>query len=395
MSKKLNSLGNIPLSVPVINGNEWVYLKRCLDTGWVSSAGPFVSDFENAVCKYVKAKFAVACSNGTSGLFIALKLCGVREGDEVIVPTLTFIAPVNTVKYLSAEPVFMDCDNYLNLDVEKLLDFIKQECKLTKKGLINKKTKRTVKAIIPVHIFGNPCNLGAIMQVAKNYQIKVVEDATESLGAYYTEGSYARSFTGTIGDFGVYSFNGNKVITTGGGGMIITNSPTLARKAKYLINQAKDDTIQYIHHQIGYNFGLTNLQSALGLAQLENLDKFIGIKKHNYELYRKLLRGIDGIELLDVPQSCSPNYWFYSMLVDKERFGMDKEQLRQRLQKKNIQARPIWRLNHLQRTYRKNQAYRIKKATWYWKRVLNIPCSSNLNEAQINRVSLAIRGLKK
>ncbi|OGT07435.1 MAG: aminotransferase DegT [Gammaproteobacteria bacterium GWF2_41_13] len=380
----------IPLSEPCITGNAWKYVKECLDTGWVSSAGDYVEKFEKAMCHYTGAKYAVAVVNGTAGLQIALKLSGVEIGDEVLVPTLTFIAPVNTIRYLGAEPVFMDCDEFMNLDPIKMDEFIKISCRKTSRGLVNKNTGRCVKAILPVHVFGNPCDMEAIMSLADKYDLKVIEDATESLGSRYISGIYKDKFTGTIGEAGVFSFNGNKIITTGGGGMIVTNNKRLAEKARYLTNQAKDDPIKYIHHEIGYNFRLTNLQAALGLAQLEQLKKFIRIKKNNYELYRNLLDSVKGIQVLGIPRGTSPNYWFYSLLVEKKEYGISAEELMNHLTKKKIQSRPVWYLNHLQRPYRKNQACKIEKAPWFCKRVLNLPCSTSLQEEQINRVVLAI-----
>ena len=387
------TLDFIPLSIPNISGKEWLYVKECLDTGWVSSAGSYVGKFEDSICRYVRVKHAVACVNGTSGLHIALWLCGVGKGDEVIVPTLTFIAPVNVVRYLSAEPVFMDCDSHMNMDYVKLRDFCAKECKSTKAGLRNKKTGRIIKAVIPVHIFGNPCDMEEIMSIAREYRLKVIEDATECLGAYYTAGRYKNRFAGTVADIGVYSFNGNKIITTGGGGMIVTNNKFIARKAKYLTEQAKDDPVQYIHNEVGYNFRLSNLQAALGLAQLEQLPGFIKIKKNSYELYKKLLAGIDGVALMDIPEGAVPNYWFYSIIVEKKEFGMDRQELMNRLEEKNIQTRPIWYLNHLQRIYRRNQSYKIENAPWFWKRVLNLPCSSNLKVSQTKYIAKVIREL--
>lgn len=384
----------INLSIPVLQGNEWKYAKDCISTGWIAE-GKYIEKFENNICKYVGAKYGIACMNGTAGLQIALHLVGVKTDDEVIVPTLTFIAPVNTVKYLYAEPVFMDCDDYMNMDPEKLEDFCKNECKTTNAGLKNKKSGRIVKAVIPVHIFGNPCDITGIMDVGRKYNLRVIEDATESLGAYYTEGIYENKFTGTIGDFGVYSFNANKIITTGGGGMILTNDEKMAGKARYLINQAKDDPVRYIHNEIGYNFRFTNLQAAMGVAQMEELESFIKIKKRNYELYKEKLKDVDGISLLGVPKGTRPNYWFYSLIIDKEKYGIDREELMQKLEKEGIQARPVWYLNHKQKPYLNNQSYKIERAFWFWERVLNIPCSTNLSENEVKKVCLTIKRLKR
>ncbi len=352
-----------------------------------------MGEFEDAVCGYVKARHAVACVNGTAGLHIALKLSGVQWSDEVIVPTLTFIAPVNAVKYVGAEPVFMDCDDYMNIDPVKLREFCIRECVHTRAGLRNKRTGRIIKAVIPVHIFGNPCDMQEIMRIARRYRLKVIEDATESLGSQYISGCYKNKFTGAIGDMGVFSFNGNKIITTGGGGMVVTGSGTISKKIRYLTEQAKDDPVRYIHNEIGYNFRLTNIQAALGLAQMEQLKRFIKIKKNNYELYSRLLSPVKGITMGGIPGGTAPNFWFYSLLVKKEEYGMDREQLMHCLAKKNIQSRPLWYLNHLQVPYRKNQAYKIEKAPWFWQRVLNVPCSTNLQEKQIRYIASAIGSL--
>lgn len=383
----------IPLSVPVLEGREWEYIKECLDSGWVSSCGSFVDKFERAISKYTGAKYAVACINGTCGLQISLKVAGVSKDDEVIVPTLTFIAPVNTIRHLGAEPVFMDCDNYMNLDAEKLEEFLRKECIKSKIGLKNRRNGRVIKAILPVHIFGNPCSMEKIMKIAKDYGLKVIEDATESIGSYYNQGCYKNRFTGTIGDLGVYSFNGNKIITSGGGGIIATNNKTMAMEIRYLINQAKDDSIKYIHNQVGYNFRLSNLQSALGMAQLERIERFIGIKKRNYSLYKEELEGLFGVTLLEIPEGTRPNYWFYSLIINKNEFPMDRDRLIEYLEVKGIQTRPIWYLNHLQRPYLKNQAYRIENAPKFWRQVLNLPCSANLNSKQIKYITATIRGL--
>jgi perosamine synthetase len=384
----------INLSIPVLQGNELKYVKECISAGWIAE-GRYIGEFEKNICKYTGAEYGVACVNGTAGLHIALKLAGIRAGDEVIVPALTFISPVNTVKYLQGEPVFMDCDNYMNLDPEKLEDFCRKECRITRSGLRNKISGRIIKAVIPVHIFGNPCDMAGIMRIAKKYNLKVIEDATESLGSYYTEGIYRNKYTGTIGDFGVCSFNANKIITTGGGGMILSNNGKMAKKARYLINQAKDDSVKYIHNEIGYNFRLANLQAAVGVAQLENLDKIIRIKKRNYGLYKKELGGIDGLSLLAVPKGTSPNYWFYSLMVEKEKYGMDREKLMQKLKEKSIQVRPLWYLSNLQKPYRRNQSYKIEKSLRFWKTVLNVPCSSDLTGNEIKEICGTIRKFKK
>jgi perosamine synthetase len=382
----------IPLSVPVVNtGNELKYVTKCIETGWVSSAGSFVRDFEGAIKDYVGSRYAVACINGTSALFVALKVLGVGPGDEVIVPSLTFIAPVNAVRYVGAEPVFMDCDDYMNIDCGKLGEFCANECRMTRSGLVNRKTGRRVAAVIPVHVFGNPCDMEWIRRIAVKARLRVIEDSTESLGSRYTAGACRGRFAGTASDIGIYSFNGNKIITTGGGGMIVTDKAQLAEKARYIVDQAKDDAVRYIHNEVGYNFRLTNLQAALGMAQLEKLERFIRIKKRNYALYRRLLAGVDGLELLGTPEGTDANHWFYSMIIERSIFGKGRDYVMRRLQDSGIQTRPVWYPNHLQKPYAACQAYKIEKTIWFWQRVLNLPCSSDLRLDQVEHVASAIK----
>ena len=253
----------IPLSVPNLKGKEKEYVMNAVESEWVSTAGPYVTDFEKRVAEYVHTPAAVACQSGTAGIHVALQLCGVKSGDLVIAPTLTFIASVNPIKYIGAEPVFMDCDDSLCMDVEKLRSFCKEECEVKDGTLYHKATGKRIPAVVVVHVFGNMADMEGIMDVAKEYCLKVVEDACEAIGTYYTEGRYAGLYAGTIGDVGVYSFNGNKIITTGGGGMIVSMDEELLREAKHLTTQAKSDEANFYHDEIGFNYRLTNLQAAL------------------------------------------------------------------------------------------------------------------------------------
>ncbi|MFA5839230.1 MAG: LegC family aminotransferase [Candidatus Margulisiibacteriota bacterium] len=376
----------IPLSEPCIGGNEWRYIKDCLDSGWVSSVGKYVDKFEDQLAAYVGTKYAVACVNGTAALHISLLISGVGLHDEVLVPTLTFIAPVNTIKYVGAEPVFMDCDDYLNIDVGKVEQFIKNECVFKKGQLINKRSKRSVKAIIPVHIFGSPVDMNALIGLAKKYNLTIIEDATESLGSFFVNGKFKNKMTGAVGQIGCFSFNGNKIITTGGGGMLVTNDPQLAKKARYLTTQAKDSAIKYIHNEIGYNYRLTNVQAAMGVAQLERLSAYIKIKRKNFKLYEQMLGEIDGLQMINEPDYASSNFWFYSLIIDAKIYGKTNFELMKALNNHGIQARPLWYLNHKQKPYKKNQSYKIEKAEKYYNQVLNLPCSINLSEKDIKRV---------
>jgi perosamine synthetase len=381
----------IPLSVPCIRGNEWKYIKECLDTEWVSSVGSYVTRFENDICKYVGAKHAIACVNGTAALHMALIIAGVKPGDEVIVPSLTFIAPVNAVRYVGAEPVFMDSDEYYNIDVVKVGEFIRLETVVRNGTTYNRTSGKRIAAIIPVHIFGNAVDFEGIIDLLIERNIKVIEDATESLGTRYIHGKYADKHTGTIGDIGCISFNGNKIITTGGGGMIITDNDEMANKARYLTTQAKDDEIYYIHHEVGYNYRLTNIQAAMGVAQLEQLDFFLERKRENYKLYVDNIKDIAGLQMAESPSYAVNNHWLYPMLIDNNEYGMSRDKLLQYLASHNIQTRPVWTLNHLQKPYATNTAYKIERAYDLIKNTLELPCGVSLSE---NDISFVIERLK-
>jgi len=365
----------IPLSVPNLKGRELEYVTHAVETEWVSTGGAYVTEFENKTAEYVKAKGAVSCQNGTAGLHISLILSGVTSEDEVIVPTLTFIAAINPVKYVGAEPIFMDCDDTLTMDPKKLLDFCQNECSFIDRKLINNKTKKHIKAIVIVHVFGNMADMESIMSIADKFNLKVIEDATEALGTYYTDGKYRGKYAGTIGTLGVYSFNGNKIITTGGGGMIVSEDEQLLKKAKHLTTQAKSDELYFIHDEIGFNYRMTNLQAALGLAQLEQLEKFIETKELNYRRYKE-----GGIKLLPFRNDIRPNYWFYSYSTE------ERDELIKYLNNNSIQTRPIWYLISELEPYKNNQKYKIEKAKKYWGTIVNIPCSTNLSLEDVDYV---------
>ncbi len=376
----------LPLSVPHIRGNEWKYIKECLDTEWVSSVGKYVVKFEEDICNHTGAKHAIACVNGTAALQIALTIVGVQPEDEVVIPTLTFIAPVNAIRYVQANPVFMDADDCYTLDIEKTLNFIKSETTYKQNASFNKNTGKHISAILPVHVFGNAVDLEKLYEVCVDRNIRIIEDAAESIGTYYTGGDLSGKHTGTIGDVGCYSFNGNKIVTAGGGGMIVTNNEEFARKAKYLTTQAKDDEVYYVHNEVGFNYRLTNLQAALGVAQLEQLQAYIDTKRRNYYHYKNRIDKIPGLCISRVPQFASSNYWFYCLQIEKQSYGKTRDELMELFRLNNIQSRPIWQLNHLQTPYRNCQSFQIEKAYSLLEHTLNIPCSVNITEEEIERV---------
>lgn len=381
----------IPLSVPCLKGNEKKYVFDALDNGWVSTAGSYVTRFEQELADYLHVTTTTAVQSGTAAIHLALLLSGVRPEHEVLVPTLTFVAAVNPVRYIGAYPVFMDCDDSLNMDCEKLENFLKKECQRTPWGLENKRSKRIIKAIIIVHIFGNMADLEPLRALTDKYEIQLIEDATEALGTCYTEGTHCKQFAGTIGDFGAYSFNGNKIITTGGGGMLTARDYKNVEKARYLASQAKDDPLYYTHNEIGFNYRMTNLQAALGVAQLECLEDFIRIKEHNYQYYSNAIQSIEGLKLLSFHEKTRSNHWFYSLLLQKSNGNRDTAM--KKLKEADIETRPVWQLIHTQKMYKDCQTYYIEKAPFYWNNVINIPCSTNLLKSDMDSVIQALKSL--
>lgn len=380
----------IPLSIPNFSENEKSYVEDAVAQGWVSTGGAYVKSLEKKLAGYLQVEDVAACQSGTAGIHLSLVDAGVVYGDIVIVPTLTFIAAVNPVKYQYAEPVFMDCDSSLCMDPEKLARFCEEECTLTEDVLWHRSGKR-VKAIIVVHVFGNLADMERIMDVAKRYHLVVIEDATEALGSRYTEGRYAGGFAGTIGDYGVFSFNGNKIITTGGGGAVTAKSRTALNHIQYLSTQAKDDELFYIHDEVGYNYRMTNVQAALGVAQMEKLEQFVRIKNTNYDFYSRCLEDFPYGRLRDFRTGTYSNRWFYALELFIHSTNLTLKEIIQLLQEQGIQTRGIWGMIHEQKPYRDALAYRIENAQYYSSCVLNLPCSTQLTEEEIMYVADRIR----
>ena len=266
----------IDLHSPYIHKNAINYFKKCVKSGWVSTGGKFVSLFEKKISKFTGAKYAVACNSGTSALHISLKLAGINSGDEIIVPTITFVASINAVLYNSCSPIFMDCDNFFNIDVKKTIKFLSDNTIKKKNYTYNKKTQKKISAIIITHVWGNAVDIDDLLKECKKRNIKIIEDASESLGTRYKKN---KKHTGTLGLFGILSFNANKIITTGSGGMILTNNYNLAKLAKYYTTQAKDNPIYFVHNNIGYNYRMSNISAALGLSQIKQINFFLKKKK--------------------------------------------------------------------------------------------------------------------
>lgn len=377
----------IPLSIPNFEGNERKYVDDALDQGWVSTGGAYITKLEEKLADFLNVEKTAAVQSGTSALHLSLIACGVQPGDMVIVPTLTFIAAVNPVRYQFAEPVFMDCDDSLCMDPQKLRRFCESECVTENGQLKHKSTGKTVKAVVVVHVFGNMADMESIMDIAQEFHLKVIEDATEALGTQYTNGRYSGKFAGTIGDFGAYSFNGNKIITTGGGGVVTSKDPAEVEHLKYLSTQAKDDPHFYIHNEIGYNYRMTNLQAALGVAQMEELPEFIHRKQENYRFYQQLLQGFPNGTLFSFREGTSSNKWFYSLKLNMEKLQTKKmRDVITMLQECGVQTRAIWGLIHEQLPYQNAIAYEMEKAPYYSQCILNIPSSTQITEDDIRFV---------
>ena len=350
----------IPLSVPNFGAREAELAGQAITSGWVSTSGGKVTEFEEALAAYVGMPRAVACNAGTSALHLAAMAADITRGDEVIVPTLTFIAAVNPLtRYVGAEPIFIGCDDSLCIDPDAVEDFCANRCELRDGRLYNKATGAHIKALEVVHVFGNMADMPRLMAIAKRYGLIVIEDATEALGTRCTDGPFAGKFAGTIGDIGCYSFNGNKIITTGAGGMVVSNHADWAEHAKHLSTQAKADLLQFLHDEVGYNYRMTNVK---------------------------------GLRILPFREGeCRSNRWFFSLYLKDS--GLDRDTVIEKLQAQHIQTRPVWALIHEQADYPRNEAYGLDKALDYRKYIVNLPCSTNLSFEDCDRVIEAVLGL--
>lgn len=378
----------IPLSIPNLNGNEEKYVVEAVRSQWVSTAGGSIKEFEEKFGAYLGMDTACACQSGSAGLHLCLRHFGVGPEDIVLVPTLTFIATINAVMYQSATPVFFDCDEHLCMDAKQIQTYIDTRCTFAQGALTETESGKTVKAIVPVHVFGDLCDMDAIMDIAEKYHLVVIEDATEALGSVVSYGRYAGKQAGTIAHASVFSFNGNKIITTGGGGMVVSNDPATVEHIRYLSQQAKDDVMYFVHEEYGYNYRMTNLQAALGLAQLEQLEGFLETKRKNYALYQSLLKDDPTGTILPFGAERA-NDWFYSFCLHTPSTEK-RDALLQYLNQNRVQVRPIWKLNHLQTPFRGYFAMPTPKAEDFYARIVNLPCSTNLSEEDVRAVCTLI-----
>jgi perosamine synthetase len=366
--------GNISLHQPEFCGNEWAYVKECLDSTFVSSVGAFVDRFERELAAYTRAKHAVAVVNGTAALQVALLLAGVEPGDEVLVPALTFVATANAVHHCHATPHFVDSSaQTLGLDPDALRAWLESTIEMIHGKARNRQTGRRIQAVVPMHTFGHPCDMDGILQVAKEYNLSVVEDAAESLGSLY-KGQHM----GTFGQLGTLSFNGNKTITTGGGGAILTNDLDLAKKAKHLTTTAKlAHRWEFVHDEAGFNYRMPNLNAALGCAQLERLPRYVSNKRQLADKYKNALVGIDQLELVWEPSECQSNYWLQTIRLKGDGLG-HRDSLLSALNDAGLMARPVWRLMHRLEPYRQCPRAPLPAAEHLEETLVNIPSSPSL-----------------
>lgn len=359
----------IPLHAPTFKGNEKQYLEECIDSTFVSSVGKFVDDFETKMAQYTGAKKAVVCVNGTNALQLALLMVGVERNDEVITQPLTFIATVNAIIYTGGIPVFVDVDKEtMGLSSKALRKFLEENAIVIDGFCINKGTKRRIKACVPMHTFGHPCRIDEILEICKEFRIELVEDAAESLGS-----KYKNKHAGTFGKIGVLSFNGNKIITTGGGGMLLFNDEDLAKRAKHLTTQAKvAHPWEFVHDEVGYNYRMPNINAALGCAQLEQLDHFIKTKRQTAAKYKLFFEDNDGVDFFNEPNDCESNYWLNAIILKDIN---DRNDFLAETNKLGIMTRPIWELMNRLPMFNNCQCGELKNAEWFADRVVNIPSS--------------------
>ena len=358
----------IPLHEPRFSGNEKKYLNECIDSTFVSSVGKFVDEFENKIASYTGVKYAIATSNGTSALHISLLISGVESGDEVITQPLTFVATCNAISYCNAAPVFIDVDkDTMGMSPVALESFLKANTTVKNQQCVNKSTGSIIKACIPMHTFGHPCRIKEIQRICKEWHITLVEDSAESLGSYYKN-----KHTGTYGELGIISFNGNKVITSGGGGCIITDNEVFAKKAKHMTTTAKEPhKWKYTHDMIGYNYRMPNINAALIVAQLEQLDGFLKSKRLLANDYKEFFQDSD-IEFATELENSKPNYWLNAIILrDKEQRNLFLDTTNS----KGVMTRPIWTLMNKLPMFKDSQCGDLTNSEWLEQRVVNIPSS--------------------
>ena len=381
----------IPLSAPTITGNETKHLGETIKKKWISTYGAYKIRFDKSLSKITKSNFVISVSSGTAALHLALCVLGVKKRQEVIVPSMTFVASINVIKYLDANPVFMDVDNNHNLDVKKTISFLENNTYFKNSSTFNKKSKKKISALILAQMWGNALEFNELVKICKKKNIYIIEDAAEALGTYYSSGLNKNKHVGTIGDIGCLSFNGNKIITTGSGGALLVKKKSLQKKILYLAEQAKNDPIKYIHNEVGFNYRMPNINAAFGCAQLEKLKKFLQKRRQNFLVYRNLINKIPGLSLLEPMGYSKSNHWMNVIIIDRKKINKTPLYFHKKLLNKKIETRLVWRPNHLQKMYKSNEKYRISLSKKIYDTSLCVPSSSNLKTSEIKKICEIIK----
>jgi aminotransferase in exopolysaccharide biosynthesis len=364
-----NTDGVISLHEPKFIGNEKKYLIDCLDSTFVSSVGKYVDTFEKQLAEQIGSKFTIATVNGTSALHICLILADVQKDDEVITQPLTFIATCNAISYIGAKPIFVDVDlDTMGLSPDSLRNFLEKNCTIKNHKCINKMTGKTIKACVPMHTFGHPCKIDEVSNICDEWNICLVEDSAESLGSYYKN-----KHTGTFGKIGAFSFNGNKIITSGGGGAIVTDNAIIAKKAKHLTTTAKvPHPYEYLHNEIGYNYRMPNLNAALLVAQLEQLDEFLISKRKLANMYKRLFRSNKEFNFIEEPNNCHSNYWLQAITLKNK---AHRDDFLKFTNEQGVMTRPVWKLMSKLTMFKQCQTTDLSNSLWLEERLVNIPSS--------------------
>jgi len=370
------------LSGPNMGGNELKYVTECIETGWVSSVGSYVDKFENMSAGYAGTRYAIATSSGTTALHTCLIMLGIKAEDYIITQNITFIATANSIKYTGADPIFIDTDvNNWQMDLNLLEEFLQNDTIQKDGNCYYKKDGRRIPVIMPVHVLGNICDMDRLIQLAKEYNLIVVEDSTEALGSFYKD-----KHAGSFGLLGTFSYNGNKIITTGGGGMIVTNDEKLAKKAKHLTTQAKSDPFEYMHDEIGYNYRLVNVAAAMGVAQMEQLPGFLKRKNEIINFYKNALNNVGDISFQQVSADVTPNWWLPTILTSRQKSVLKI------LNDNKLQSRPFWVPMNRLPMFAKNIFYNHDdRSLFLYNHCLSIPCSTNITNEQLESVAAKIK----
>lgn len=367
------------ISEPSFDLKDEKILSDCIKKGF-ATFGNNIQKFENKILRYTNSQYCLICVNGTSALQIALKVLGLKAGEEVLAPSMTFVATINAILYNNAIPIFMDCVNDLNIDTKKVINFLKTQTYISNGKTFNKKTKKRIRAIIVAHMYGNLANIADLKNICKKMKIKILEDAAESLGSFYKTGQHS----GTVGDIGCFSFNGNKIITSGGGGALVSNNNNYIKYARKLINQSRLTSVEYLHSELGYNFRISNLHAALGYSQLKKIKKFLKIKKQIYKEYKDGLELSKNFELIKNNEISYSNNWINIVKIRNSK--IKKKEIFERFKKYNIELRPIWYPINDQKYYKNFQSFQVNNARVMHKRLFCLPSSINLKKKDILKI---------